>query len=40
MGGLGFSLNMLWAQIFPFIALIFFEDEEKKEAFTIFLACR
>jgi len=40
MGGLAFSLSMLWAQIFPFVALIFFKDNDNKEAITIFLAGR
>jgi len=40
LGGMAFSLSMLWAQIFPFVALVFFEDDGNKEAITIFLACR
>jgi len=40
LGGLAFSMSMLWAQIFPFVALMFYEDDDNKEAITIFLACR
>ena len=40
MGGLAFSMSMLLAQIFPFVALIFFEDNDNKEVITIFLASR
>ena len=40
MGGATFSMSMLWAQIFPFIALMFFEDNDNKEAITIFLVWR
>jgi len=40
LGGLAFTMSMLWAQIFPFVALIFFKDNDKKEALTIFLASR
>jgi len=40
LGGLAFSSSMLWAQIFPFVALTFVEDNENKEAITIFLACK
>ena len=40
LGGLAFSLNMLWAQIFPFVILVFFEDDGNKEAITVFLAGR
>jgi len=39
MGGLSYSANMAWAQIFPFVALQFFEDKEMKGAITIFLIC-
>ena len=43
MGGLAFCLSMLWAQIFPFIALDMFETNDDpeiiklKEAITTFL---
>jgi len=40
MGGTAFGLSMVWAQIFPFVALQFFEsneDESAKEAITVFL---
>jgi len=40
MGGLAFSMSMIWAQIFSFVALIFFEDDDSKEEITIFLSCR
>jgi len=40
MGGVGFSFSMAWAQIFPFVALHFFEgDEFLKNAITYFLIC-
>ena len=32
LGALAFSLSMLWAQIFPFVTLTFFEDDDNKEA--------
>ena len=35
-----FSISMLWTQIFPFVTLVFFEDDRHKEAITIFLACK
>jgi len=38
--GLAFSINMLWAQIFPFDALLFYENDDEKETITIFLSCR
>ena len=28
LGGVAFSLSMLWAQIFPFVALLFFDGEK------------
>ena len=42
-----FSMSMLWAQIFPFVALSFFEDKEDnnndnnetKSNITTFLVC-
>ena len=38
LGGAGFSLSMLWAQAFPFVALQFYDvDEEMKSRITIFL---
>jgi len=40
LGGLAFTMSMLWAQMFPFVVLMFFEDNGNKEAITIFLACR
>ena len=40
LGGMVFSMSMLWAQIFPFVTLVFFEDDGNKEVITIFLACR
>ena len=38
MGGTAFSASMVWAQITPFVALLFFEGD-KKEKITIILAC-
>ena len=38
LGGIGFSANMAWAQIMPFVALLFFEGSNK-DAFTTILAC-
>jgi len=35
LGGLGFTLSLLWAQIFPFVALQFFEDGTMKEGITV-----
>jgi len=42
MGGLAFSINMVWAQAFPFVALQFFEDgdTERKGTITLFLVDR
>ena len=38
LGGVAFCLSMLWAQIFPFVALHLFEGEEDvKRALTIYL---
>ena len=45
MGGTAFTLNMLWAQVMPFVALqLKWEDEdeedrEAKDSIAIFLAC-
>ena len=39
MGGLGYSLNIVWAQVFPFVALQLFDgDETVKDTLTVFLA--
>jgi len=38
MGGLGFSLSMVWAQTIPFVALQFYDGHDK-ENITIFLVC-
>ena len=38
MGGIAFSASMVWAQIMPFVALLFFEGSNK-DALTIILAC-
>jgi len=35
MGGFAFSISMIWAQVFPFVALFIFDGE--KEVITIFL---
>jgi len=39
MGGLAFSLSMVWAQAFPFVALQFVEESDMttKDAITLFL---
>jgi len=37
MGGLGFTISMIWAQAFPFVALQYF-DGEMKDTSTSFLA--
>ena len=37
MGGLGFTISMIWAQAFPFVALQYF-DSEIKDIMTDFLA--
>ena len=31
MGGLTFSVSLIWAQIFPFVALLFYEGNLKDE---------
>jgi len=38
-GGVTFTTSMVWAQVFPFVALQFYEgsDEEEKEALKLFL---
>ena len=36
LGGMAFSMSMLWAQIFPFVALIFYEDDGNKETNVVF----
>ena len=39
LGGVAFSLSMVWAQVFPFVALQFYdEDETIKDMLTAFLA--
>jgi len=39
MGGAAFSMNMLWAQIMPFVALQLYDgDEVVKDAITTYLA--
>ena len=43
LGGWGFTISLLWAQVFPFVALLFFPDEATqggnvKEKITMFLA--
>jgi len=37
LGGLGFTISMIWAQVFPFVALQYF-DGETKDIMTGFLA--
>jgi len=37
MGGLGFTMSMIWAQAFPFVALQYF-DSDSKDIMTGFLA--
>ena len=37
LGGLGFIISMIWAQVFPFVALQYF-DGEMKDTMTGFLA--
>jgi len=37
LGGLGFTISMIWAQIFPFVALQYF-DGEMKDIMKVFLA--
>jgi len=39
MGGLAFSMSMVWAQAFPFVALQFYEEGDtiSKEAITLIL---
>jgi len=39
LGGLAFPVSMLWAQIFPFVALTFYDNDDNKEAIMLFLAC-
>ena len=38
-GGLGFSVSMMWAQVVLFVALQFFNYDELKGIITIFLVC-
>jgi len=38
LGGLGFSLSMVWAQVMPFVALLlFYDNDELKGSLVIFL---
>jgi len=37
MGGMAFSISTVWAQVFPFVALQFYENDEMKEVVTTFL---
>jgi len=37
MGGLAYTLTMVWAQAFPFFALHFYENNDMKEEITVFL---
>ena len=43
LGGLSFSLTMVWAQLFPFLALIFYTEEDNntvsKNNISLFLVC-
>jgi len=41
MGGLGFSTAILWSQIFPFVALSFYEEstDDIKSNVMLFLVC-
>ena len=42
MGGFAFSLSLLWAQIFPFVALQFYKSDKhnlNSDIVTVFLAC-
>jgi len=39
LGGVAFTMSIVWAQVFPFVALQFYEgsDEEGKDALKLFL---
>jgi len=41
MGGLAFCISMIWAQAFPFVALLFYEEGDtiSKDAITMILIC-
>ena len=39
MGGVAFSVSLVWAQIFPFVALLFYNNDEMKGSITVFLVC-